>query len=190
MPVSIRYWYGWPDARAGIATELSRRGFRSATQYAAAQPRAALRDLISGLGIDSVHEGHLHVKLWEEAAEAGTMEYCARDQLARDLRYHISAPPARSLRNVEDVLASVFYMWEKGLPTIFQPAAMLIYQSLRGGDMPSGWTPSGADDPNLIETFGNHWPLEISRRKGRLVTNVTDGLSIVYDDATGRPVDS
>jgi hypothetical protein len=46
--------------------------------------------------------------------------------------------------------------------------------------IPDGWRPDGADDPILVEVFGNHWPVEPDSSRGLIILDDMGGMVIEY----------
>jgi hypothetical protein len=161
-----------------------RREFASARAYVDASPGKSLEQLAAALRLEGVHDGHLHLLLWEEAVMNRMIEYCARDLLARDLCCYLDGGWSRGL---ESPRASIFYTWEKALPSNYQSAGADIYLVLKNITIPDGWRPDGADDLILMEVFRNHWPIESDSSDGLIILDDSGGMTIEYGQR--RPLD-
>jgi hypothetical protein len=164
--------------RTLLIDEVMRREFASARAYVDASPGKSLEQLAAVLGLEGVHDGHLHLLLWEEAVRHRMIEHCARDLLARDLCCGLDGGWSRLL---ESPRAGIFYQWEKALPSNYQSAGADIYLVLKNIAIPDGWRPDGADDPILMAVFRNHWPIEPDSSSGLFIFDDKGGMTIEYE---------
>jgi hypothetical protein len=153
---------------------LARRQFASATDYADTAPCARLDTLASHLEVPDVQGDHLRWLLWEEAAHAGTVARRARDQLARDLYNDLRDGWGQGLYARKGY---VFDQWRRQLPRNLQFAAAPVRDAMLDAPLPTGWRPSGADDPDLMEIFVSYWPATASLR-GAITLELGYGILI------------
>ncbi len=146
-----------------LSRALEIRGFASLTAYADHRPKASLSQLATELGGD-IPPVILEQQLVTEARVAGAMERCARSLLARSLRAEL--PDGWQDRGAErddgadsqrSRLSSVFLALEMALPAAYEDAVARVQRAMIAADLPSGWLPSGPDDPALIELFASYW---------------------------------
>jgi hypothetical protein len=148
--------HNWRDL---LRDELESRGFRSATAYADTQPHKPVCELTTELGAD-IAPTCLEQMLIEEAEASGTMERCARDLLARDLRlvfsdgWAIDGPDDFYFKSER---ASIFLGLSMVLPKAYRLAVARVRDAMDRATVPRGWLPEGPNDPVLLELFIGHW---------------------------------
>jgi hypothetical protein len=135
-------------------------GFDSLTAFAESQPLESTFRLGYQLSDDHL-DRELARGLVYEAEQAGTLERCARDLLARALHFRLPQgwQPAwtthpfgtgpRKFSAFDDLLHALHYRNE--------PVTAAIWDALDQMPIPEGWLPQGPDDPILVEVFAKHW---------------------------------
>jgi hypothetical protein len=154
-------WLEWEEARPLIDAAVLREGFPSLTAYADSLPQADILDLSCLLAIARVHSGQLQRRLWEEAAQAGNLERCARDLLVRALCVRLRAwreCGGSRARYLEDA----FYAWREQLPQDFRHVEDEIRSAMLAVEPPADWVPEHADDSILVSLFAAHWPVRVA----------------------------
>lgn len=170
-------WLEWEQARPLIAVAVVGTGCPSLTAYAASRPREDLLDLARRLAIVGVHSGHLQLRLWEEAAEAGDLARCARDLLVRALSAKLRAwaeSGGSRTRHLEDA----FYHWRDQLPQNYRHVEDQVRSAVLAVEPPTDWCPENPDDPILVSLFKQHWPAEPTSRRYRMQGDCAARLTI------------
>jgi hypothetical protein len=149
---------GW---RGTLSHVLSIKGFASAAAYAESRSEASIVELCFELG-PATTAAQLERALVMEAEASGTLERCARDLLARDLRAELPAGWPGVSDQVDDETclrkAGVFHHLMTILPDRYASTIEHIQHAMDALEIPTGWLPDGAADGVLIEIFGNYWP--------------------------------
>lgn len=139
-----------------LSRALELRGFDSLTAYADSQPTASLAELAAEL-VGDIPAVVLEQELITEARAAGKMERCARSLLVRNL--HANLPDGWQTRAEAsgDEVSDVFFALGMALPAAYEDAIARVQRAMSTADLPSGWLPSGPDDPALVELFASCW---------------------------------
>lgn len=170
LPARGQAWSG--DWRARLVQRLAERSVGSVTELAEARPRASTLTLADELsatgGIDrSDVAAEQLVRVWREEAAAGGAKAVARmarrllvGELVRALpdgwpASWDSDPAARAAGSRVDAALSA---WVSDVgEDVYASAQRVVRALFSPGAIPSGWSPTNADDPTLVALFETHW---------------------------------
>jgi len=140
------------------------KGFSSATAFADSLPNTPLHELAPQLDSPAVSWLLLERALVDEAEAGGTLERCARDLLARDLRSELPLGwPGGAIDRDDEASsplfrrAGVFLALAIALPEPYASAIDRVRKAMEHAEIATGWLPANADDPVLVATFAAHW---------------------------------
>jgi hypothetical protein len=143
-------WLG--DWVTRIYHRVRAQGFDSVTAFANANPKATLLELAAQLGADVAAiqlEGVLH----SEAEAKGAPEQFARDLLVRNIRHHLPVGWIAGKAS-EFARAGAYASWAAAVEGLIGEAASdAIWDALEDSSIPTGWLPSGPDDPIIERAF-------------------------------------
>lgn len=151
-------WLDWESSRPVIAAAVVREGYPSLTAYATSHPGADLIAIAGLLEIPGVHDGHLQLRLWEEASERGDLRRCACDLLIRLLCAALRARKTSGGTRASHV-EYAFDEWREQLPQNYRHVVHPIRSALASVEPPDDWYPV-SDDSILASLFERHWPEE------------------------------
>lgn len=166
---------GWNHTRKVLVDILAKRELATATEYASGRPMEPLEMLAGDLGI-AKHCRYLEMKLWEEAAESGQIQRCARDMLARDLARYLR--PDRPIYAID--IENALHSWRSRLPLNYKQLTVSLHQLLQAS-APSDWTPADADDPVLLDAFRGVWPAHSPDTQYCMIVDSRGGITIMSD---------
>jgi hypothetical protein len=97
---------------------------------------------------------------FEEAEHRGRVRNAAMDGLARELTAHLKRGWGRGLHRQFNAAGA-----DAGFLTLLdhahrecRPLAEAVWRALQDLCPPTGWLPSGADDPLIVAAFAKGWP--------------------------------
>lgn len=148
--MSERTWRG--DWITRIYQYVEARGFTSVSAFAATRPTATLLELASELG-DDVAALQLEGVLHAEAEKTGEVDIFARDLLARCIREALPIGWDAG-ENLAFERAGAFANWVVGVKGLLEEATRdAVWDALNRAEIPTGWLPSGPDDPIIACAF-------------------------------------
>jgi hypothetical protein len=159
--------YAWRgDWQQRLFDILRSHGFETLTAFAQHRPLATLADLVTEIGEGDVAQSQLQQTLVDEARARGTLRQCAQDLLVRRLRkVKAGWPSDRSWEAQEDIRGQII-AWRVALGEDYDAVSYKMIRALLDTlDLPTGWLPSGPEDPVITALFEQHWPEESSETK-------------------------
>jgi hypothetical protein len=144
-------WQGnWAER---IHRYVQARGFESVTDFAAHHPFLSTLDLAGLLGPD-VAAVQLENILYTEAMRCGAVHRLVRDWLVR--RLHECMPNGWGVGTEDEFTYArgiSYGRWISSLDDHHQGAGEQAWDQLKALDIPTGWLPSGPDDPIIERAF-------------------------------------
>lgn len=148
--MSEQTWRG--DWISRIYQRVRERGFDSVTAFAKTRPTATLLELAADLG-DDIAAIQLEGILYSEAERAGTFDSFARGLLARCIWQWMPAG-WNAGEDIEMQRADVYAEWSVVVsPLLGEARSDAIWDALEDSRIPTGWLPSGPDDPIIERAF-------------------------------------
>ena len=148
--MSEQTWRGdWIDR---VYQRVRARGFDSVTAFADTRPTATLLELAAELG-DDVAAIQLEGILYSEAERGGTFDRFARGLLVRCIWKWMPAG-WNTGEDVEMQRADVYADWSVVVRRLLGEARSdAIWDGFEDSSIPTGWLPSGPDDPIIERAF-------------------------------------
>jgi len=164
-------WQG--NWKARLAERLAARGFSTISAFADSQPRAsrhAIADELSNSFFDvggtkpsrDLAPVQILWALLDEARTTNTVEYRARDLLARDIDADLPEGwPPPDPPEAGEALIGALVNWSGGIVTHlteYESTVNAVEDGLLAAqDIPVGWLPTSADDQLLVDLFRRYW---------------------------------
>jgi hypothetical protein len=131
---------------------VRQRGFTTVTQYAAERVGTPLVELAEELGPDDVAADQITHLLIEEAVRTKTVPRMLRDLFVRELREALPQGWRSPLDDeARSEVARALARWKTALADhLDKPAAFTAGQDFMNAELPTGWHPTGPDDPVIV----------------------------------------
>lgn len=145
-----KIWSG--DWSARILERVRQRGFATVTQYAAERVGAPLVELAEELGPDDVAADQIMDLLIEDAVRTKTVPRMLRDLFVRELREALPQGWRHPLDDeARSEVARALARWRTSLADhLDKPATYSAGQDFMNAELPTGWQPTGPDDPVIV----------------------------------------
>lgn len=147
-------WRG--DWHARIYARVRSRGFDTVSEFAAANPRATLFELVGRLGSEDVNVAQIVALMRGEAERTDTVERFARSLLVHELWELVPkgwrVDPGDGFE-FDFKAASAFASTTASLPDSARDVIARLGRIMMAADIPVGWLPDGPDDPILVGLF-------------------------------------
>jgi hypothetical protein len=175
-------WSG--DWHAKIRGRVHAQGCETISDFAKRHPSLPYFKLARLLGND-VAAVQLAIVHFEEAKASGCLREVAMAAFCRALHQHLKRGWNKGMR-VDFHTAGAYAEWRAMLESrAFAPELIplgeAVWKALKDSVPPTGWLPSGPDDPIVTAAFAKAWPAERAKVKrqqyGFLCPNCTGTLS-------------
>lgn len=153
------------DWRSIIRARLRAHGAQSVLDFAQKHPLMPYVKLARLLG-PGVVAAQLEMMEFEEAKVGGYVREAAKDALCRTIYRHIKRG-WRVGRHSNRTTAAAYAEWvtliefSASCPELRQ-TARIVWAALEANEPPTGWLPSGFDDPLVVAAFDRGWPRTIN----------------------------
>lgn len=148
-----------PDWQEGLYNRLRELGYDSFAAFFSDRPLSTFGELAEELESNRFAQVQLYWVLLKEAEKTSSEWECALHMLVRFLR----AVPGGWKRDRDDEEVSVIddlIAWQSVLPARMHDHCRQVMSSIANDDaIPSGWVPSGVDDPYLRPHL-SQWPTD------------------------------
>lgn len=141
------------DVRQSVLTRIKAMGFESMLNFSQANPILTFSQLVSAIGMDDVPPVLVVSILREETVSSNVWDYFVKTVFVRSVSKHF---PSGWLTgpNAEFRRAKVYGDWAAivGID-YYEPPDGIRDRTCVPGLIPSGWVPTGVEDPIVIKLF-------------------------------------